>query len=113
MEDIIINIVALFLLIAPPIDYTVAYLLYRASRRAPDGKGIAIRERATVAILLATATTINAVIALLRLFHIGLAANTAVLLLAISLTLVTLPNIVWAITYVRERRKLHRLKKVD
>lgn len=111
MEDFIITIVALFLLIVPPIDYIVAYLLYRASKKTHSVGGIALRERATVALFLAAATTINAVLALLRLTNTRVPSEVGITLLLTSLVLVTLPNIVWIITYIKARGLLKREKR--
>lgn len=105
MEEFLITVVALFLLIVPPIDWTVFYFLQKAYRKT-NGKGIALKERAVVAGILACATTINAALAAFRLLGIRVPPEVGITLLLASLVLVSLPNLYWAISYYRLRQNV-------
>lgn len=94
--------VTLLLLLLPVIDWTATIILHRATSRAPH-ENIALKERAKMAAVLATATTINGFLSFNRLADLNIESHLATVLLSISLILISVPNIYWLSLYLRNR----------
>ncbi len=101
MEEIFTFIVAIFLLIAPFIDWTSAYILHRASKEAGPS-GIAIGERSRMATVLAVSNSFSGLLALARLFSITL-GSVFVVILAASLLLSSVPNTYWLYLFLKKK----------
>lgn len=102
MEEVFSTLVAITLIILPIASWTATYILRKIYKKSQPYQ-IAIKERYMVAIILALVTTINAELAINRLT--GNQANNTVMLalLAISLILVSVPNIYWLWLYATNR----------
>lgn len=103
--DTLITFVALILLVLPFFDWTAVYILRKTRQTAEqDGrKHIALRERSVMAKVLATAVSMNAVLAIIRIFHPDIPGWMPLIILSISLILVSIPNLYWLSLYVRNK----------
>lgn len=103
--EVILNVVAAILLVLPIFDWTAVYIL-RKTRLAveTDGKPhIALRERSLMAKILATAVSLNASLAVIRIWHPDIPSWLPIAILSISLILVSIPNLYWLSLYIRNR----------
>ena len=101
MEDIFTFVLAIVLLVLFVTDWIATYVLRRVYLEAPT-KNIALRERAYMALVLTLASTINAGLAVSRLFEIRL-GGTVLIFLSISLILGSVPNLYWLYLYYSNR----------
>lgn len=106
MDDVI-NIVAAILLVLPIFDWTAVYILRKTRISAEqDGKPhIALRERSLMAKVLATAVSLNAALAIIRIWHPSLPPWIPILILCVSLVLVSVPNLYWLSLYASNKFK--------
>lgn len=92
------DFVAIVLLFLPIVDWTAVWLLRKAVQytKVP---GIALKERLTVAIFLAITVTLNAIIGAAVVFDITLPTGMGLAILAVSLIMVSVPNLYWLYLY--------------
>jgi hypothetical protein len=95
-------IVAAILLLLPVIDWGVSYILFRASKKL-NHSNLALKERGQMAGVLATASTLNAILAFIRLGELHIEPVYPILILSISLILGSVPNIYWLFLYTSNR----------
>lgn len=108
MLEIFTFIVAIVLLLLPISDWTATYILRKATKRAHalHKDNIALKERATIARVLAIVSTINGIFALIRLTSITPGPIIVTILLTLSFILSSVPNLYWLWLYYRNR--LHK-----
>jgi uncharacterized membrane protein len=94
--------VAIILLLLPIVDWTATYILHKASKQASI-RNIALKERSRMAMVLATATTLNGFIALNRLTPLNINNLLIIVVLSISLILVSVPNLYWLWLYYQSK----------
>jgi len=102
MLELITFVLAIILLVLPAVDWGVSYILYRASRKLKHSN-LALKERGQMAGVLATASTLNAILALIRLGSLHIEPIYPILILGASLILGSVPNIYWLILYSENR----------
>lgn len=101
-ENIFLVVVALALLVIPPVNWTVAGILIWTSRQAPHVESL--RERADDAVTLAlvsTAAAVGAAVGIARVFGVDVSTlgRPVIVLLAFGFILVALPAIDWLRTW--------------
>ena len=101
MLEIFTFVVALLLFVLPIVDWTAAYLLYRAYKQSNNN--LAIKERGRMAGVLAIATTLNGVLATFRLLEVHPSSAFVLLILSVSLLLVSIPDMYWLYLYFGNR----------
>lgn len=108
MLEVFTFIVAVLLLILPVSDWTASYILGKAARlaHATHRDNVALKERATIAKILALASTINGSIALFRLTSFNPGPVIITFLLSATFILSSIPNLYWLWLYYQN--KLHK-----
>ena len=102
MEEAFTFVVAILLIILFIADWSASYILHRLARQSPVNN-IAIKERASMATILALSSSINVILATTRLFELKIGGFSALVLLSISLILGSVPNLYWLSLYYRNR----------
>jgi hypothetical protein len=90
---VIVDVLAVVLLVLPPIDWLVAVRLVTISREHPDI--LTLRERSWAAVICAIVATTAGVLAWARLGIIQLPSGSAVILIALGLVLASVPSLYW------------------
>jgi hypothetical protein len=88
----------LILLAVLNVGSTVILVLAALRHRWP-----ALEERATVAVILAIGATVAATLGMARLHVLSMAPDLAVGLLVVTLTLISLPSLIWLVAYLAGR----------
>lgn len=99
------DFVALVLVLLPFVDWTAVYLLWRAIKGAGNKAGIALKERFTVALMLAIVVSLNAIIGWAVLADVTLPPGVGLTILATSLIMVSAPNLYWLYLYSWDKFK--------
>lgn len=100
--EIYLFVVLILLILLPVFDWIATFILHRASSYASP-ENIALKERAKMAAVLATATTINGFLSVNRIAQLNVENHLAIVLLTISLILISVPNMYWLSLYFRNR----------
>jgi hypothetical protein len=83
----------ILLILLPPVDWLAAIVLGRLAMRYPHV--LTLRERAVAAAAIAFVASIAGLLAWSRIGFLSLSGNDALFLLALALTIVSLPSVVW------------------
>jgi hypothetical protein len=98
---VIIDVLAWLLLIAPTVNWVTSALLGIRSHRYPTIR--TLRERAVTAVILSTVATAIAVLASNRLHFTVITNDVALVVLALALLAVSLPNLYWLALFATGR----------
>lgn len=99
-----IDALVVLLVVLPPFDWIAAVILARISRQHPDI--LTLRERAVGAAIAAVAASIAAVLAWVRIFHVAIASEFAIIALGVALVLVSAPSLFWLVLLATGRFEL-------
>lgn len=95
-------IIALILIVLPIIDWYVAIKLYRVYKKYGSDNA-ALKERGIVAGILATASTLSASLAFVRLLDLHPGTPVTLGILSAILLLIGVPNLYWLLLYSRNQ----------
>lgn len=100
------DVLVWLLILLPPIDWMAALILGSLTLRYPHV--LTLRERAVAAAIIACVASIAGVLAWSRLGFLAVSGETALFLLAGSLTLVSLPSVLWLLLLATGRFAIPR-----
>ena len=98
------DLLVVLLVVLPPIDWVVALILTNVSHRHPNI--LTLRERAIAAIVCAIVASIAGALAWARLGLWAITGEDALTLIAVSLVLVSVPNVYWLALLLARRFRI-------